>query len=120
MPPTRLKRDESKAKTRALLLEAAARVFARHGFHGASVEEIAEVAGFSTGALYSNFSGKEDLFLALLDEEIAEDVRKYHEIFERARSLDEQARGGADEWMRELQRDPQHFALFIEFWAYAA
>ena len=120
MPPTRLSREERKAQTRDLLLEAAAKVFARRGFHGASVEEIADEAGFSTGALYSNFSGKEDLFLALLDEEIAEDVRKYDDIFERARSVDEQARGGADEWMRELQRDPEHFALFIEFWAYAA
>jgi AcrR family transcriptional regulator len=120
LPPTRLTREQRKALTRDLLLEAGSKVFARRGFHGASVEEIAEEAGFSTGALYSNFSGKEDLFLALLDEEIAEDVRKYDEIFNRARGLDEQARGGADEWMRELQRDPQHFALFIEFWAYAA
>lgn len=120
MPRTRLTREQRKALTRDLLLDAGAKVFARRGFHGASVEEIAEEAGFSTGALYSNFSGKEDLFLALLDEEIAEDVRKYGDIFERARDLDEQARGGADEWMRELQRDPEHFALFIEFWAYAA
>ena len=120
MTRARPTREERKARTRGLLLDAGAKVFARRGFHAASVEEIAEEAGFSTGALYSNFSGKEDLFLALLEEEIAEDVRNYGEIFERARDLDEQARGGADEWMRELQRDPEHFALFIEFWAYAA
>ena len=63
-PPKRkrLGRAEKKAATRAALLEAAARVFGRGGFYGASVEEIAEEAGFSRGAVYSNFESKEDLF----------------------------------------------------------
>ena len=74
MPEKRLTRAEAKARTRELLLEAAARVFARKGFAGASVEEIAEEAGFSIGALYSNFSGKEDLFLALMSGRAAERV----------------------------------------------
>jgi AcrR family transcriptional regulator len=64
--PRRLTRVEAKARTRELLLEAAAETFARKGFAGASVEEIAQNAGFSTGALYSNFGGKEQLFLELL------------------------------------------------------
>jgi AcrR family transcriptional regulator len=50
-----------------LLLDAAERVFARRGYRGASLDEIAEEAGFSKGAVYSNFASKEDLFLALLD-----------------------------------------------------
>jgi AcrR family transcriptional regulator len=53
-------------QTRAHLLAAAAEVFAAHGFHGAALEEIAETAGFTTGAIYSNFGGKEDLFLAVV------------------------------------------------------
>lgn len=64
--PRRLTRVEAKARTRELLLEAAAETFARKGFAGASVEEIAQNAGFSIGALYSNFGGKEQLFLELL------------------------------------------------------
>ncbi|MHA6765430.1 TetR/AcrR family transcriptional regulator [Streptacidiphilus sp. PAMC 29251] len=64
--PKRLTRAETKARTRALLLDAAAREFARKGFAGASVDRIAESAGFSVGALYSNFAKKEDLFLELL------------------------------------------------------
>ena len=63
----RMSREESRARTRARVLEAAAAVFAERGFYGASVEEIAERAGFSRGAVYSNFEGKEDLFLAVLD-----------------------------------------------------
>ena len=62
----RLTRAEAKARTRAGLLDAAARVVARKGFAGASVDDIAAAAGFSVGALYSNFAGKDELFLELL------------------------------------------------------
>lgn len=64
----RLTRAEARARTRQQLLDAAAGVFARKGFAGASVEEIAESAGYSTGALYFNFDSKEQLFLDLLAE----------------------------------------------------
>src|SRR5437588_414214 len=63
----RLTRAESRARTRVHLLEAAAEVFARRGFHGASVEEVADVAGYTKGAVYSNFASKDDLFLAVLE-----------------------------------------------------
>jgi AcrR family transcriptional regulator len=49
------------------LLDASERVFARRGYRGASLDEIAAEAGYSKGAVYSNFASKEDLFLALLD-----------------------------------------------------
>src|SRR6516225_6093976 len=56
--------------TREHLLQAAAVVFARDGFHGASLDDVAATAGFTKGAVYSNFKSKEDLFLAVLDERI--------------------------------------------------
>lgn len=62
----RLTRAQSKERTREELLDAAAQVFARKGFGGASVEEIAEAAGYTTGALYSNFDSKDQLFLELM------------------------------------------------------
>ncbi len=58
--PRRLRRGEQQQLTRAQLLDAAERVFAREGFQGASVAAIAEEAGYSHGAIYSNFNGKED------------------------------------------------------------
>src|SRR4051794_29366032 len=67
--PVRLSRTESKAQTRAALLAAAERVFAAKGFHGATVEDIAEQAGFTRGAFYANFHDKADLLLTLLDEQ---------------------------------------------------
>lgn len=70
----RLSRGESRARTRARLLAAGAAVFAERGFYGASVEEIAERAGFSRGAFYSNFETKDDMFLALLDRRIDAEI----------------------------------------------
>jgi AcrR family transcriptional regulator len=65
-PPRRLSRQEAKARTRRSVLDAAAVVFARKGYAGATVEDIADAAGFSIGALYSNFANKEELFVELL------------------------------------------------------
>ncbi|WP_285117362.1 TetR/AcrR family transcriptional regulator [Leifsonia sp. fls2-241-R2A-40a] len=56
-------------RTRARLLDAAFDVFAEHGVRAASVETIAEAAGFTRGAFYSNFSSKEELFFALMERE---------------------------------------------------
>lgn len=112
-------REEQKAATRLRLLEAAEAVFARRGFHGASVDEIAREAGATTGALYANFAGKEDLFLQLLDHTMEQDVRAYSEVSGAAATPEEAARAGADRWMQVLSDRPEYFPLFIEFWAYA-
>jgi AcrR family transcriptional regulator len=66
-PKRRLTREESKARTRYELLRAASRLFLRNGFVATSLADIAEEAGLTKGAVYSNFESKEDLFLALLD-----------------------------------------------------
>jgi AcrR family transcriptional regulator len=112
-------RDEQKALTRRRLLDGAEAVFARRGFHGAAVEEIAREAGATTGALYSNFAGKEDLFLALFEERIATDVGDYSQLVSAGATFEEQARGPADHWMQILRERPAYFPLLIEFWAYA-
>jgi len=119
MKPPQTIRDEQRALTRARLLDAARRVFARRGYHGASLDEIAREAGATTGAIYSNFAGKEDLFLALFEEHVASQNRKYREIFNRGQNLEERSRGGADDWMAFLHDEPDSFPLMIEFWSYA-
>jgi AcrR family transcriptional regulator len=118
MATARLTREQSKANTRDRLLAAARRVFARSGFHGASVEEVASEAGFSTGALYSNFDGKEDLFLVLMEREIDEHAREIADAVSARSSVSERARGGAQQWMTMIEREPEVLLLFMEFWAY--
>ncbi len=69
--PIRRRRDL--VRTRAALLDAAADVFSRRGLDGATLEEIAESAGFTRGAVYHHFTSKEDLFVAVIarhDEEL--------------------------------------------------
>src|SRR5580693_5793173 len=107
MRSMRMTREQSRAQTRDRLLTAARGVFARSGFHGASVEEIASEAGFSTGALYSNFDGKEDLFLALMEREIDEHAREIAEAVREQASIAERATGGARRWMTMIEREPE-------------
>jgi AcrR family transcriptional regulator len=65
-PRTRPTREE----TRARIFEAAAGVFAEHGVAGATIEQIATAAGFTRGAFYSNFSGKDELAIAMLEDHL--------------------------------------------------
>ena len=111
----RLTRQEKQAHTRERVLEAATLVFARRGYRAASIEEIAEQAGFSHGAVYSNFAGKEALFLAVYEERI---LRRQHEIataHDAAATPEDQQRAAADQWMERLRADPEYFLLFLEF-----
>jgi AcrR family transcriptional regulator len=68
-PGRRMSRAQRKEMTRELLLDAAIEVFADKGYHGASLDDVAEAAGFTKGAVYSNFTRKSDLFRALLERE---------------------------------------------------
>lgn len=102
---------ERRASTRQLLLDAATKSFTKLGFHGATVATIAREAGVSTGALYAHFPSKDDLFLALLDE----DVERTVDAVQRTVSHADRAHG----WMTSLADDPERFVLYVEFWAYA-
>src|SRR5690242_11447004 len=69
---TRMSRPEQVQRNRRLVLEAARRVFLERGYAGATLEAIADDAGFSKGVVYSQFAGKSDLLLALLEARIHE------------------------------------------------
>jgi len=115
----RLSREEQKALTKTRLIASARVVFARRGFHRALLEEIAEEAGYSTGAIYANFESKEDLFLAVLDDHVAARVRAVEQAVSEASTPAKRARAGGDDWMLFLREDPDWYRLFIEFWSCA-
>ena len=112
----RLTRVERKARTREEILEAAHRVFLRDGFHRATLDDIAEEAGYTTGAVYSNFDGKDGLFLALLDQQFAVRLAPHVERFNAARSLDEGLRASASVLAETARREPLWAPLLVEFW----
>jgi AcrR family transcriptional regulator len=77
---TRLSRAEQVERNRTLVLEAALRVFLERGYAGSTLEAIAEEAGFSKGVVYSQFDGKADLFLALLERRIDDRAAQYERV----------------------------------------
>jgi AcrR family transcriptional regulator len=94
--PRRLDRRTRSARAEGLdgrtaLLEAAMDVFAERGYRDASVDEIAERAGYSKGAIYFHFSGKDDLFFALLEERIDRPMREAIKLLESAPPEDDMA-----------------------------
>jgi AcrR family transcriptional regulator len=113
-------RRRPRAETRRDLLDAAARVFARQGLHGASVEDVSEEAGFSRGALYSNFKSKEDLFLALWEERIERRRRELRELMQRAGGPAAGLAPAAANVMGSLEREREWFLLYFEFALHAA
>ena len=118
--PARLTRAAKQEQTRAQLIEAAASVFARRGFQAATIEEIAEEAGYSHGAVYSNFAGKEDLFLAVFEQYMSQRVAEVARAAEIEGSFAERARAGADQWMQRFAGDRDTFLLHLEFMIHAA
>jgi AcrR family transcriptional regulator len=112
--PTRKQRQE---QTREELVIAAARVFARRGFHKATVEEIAAEAGFSTGAVYSNFDGKEQLFLAIADRQVEARVREIEAVADAAERRDDAGAEAVNQFRAFLDADPDWPLLFYEFWS---
>jgi AcrR family transcriptional regulator len=113
-------RRRPRAETRRDLLDAAARVFARRGLHGASVEAVSEEAGFSRGALYSNFKSKEDLFLALYEERIERRRRELREVMKRAGGPAAGLAPASANVMQSLEREREWFLLYFEFALHAA
>ncbi len=115
----RPRRGERRLITRAHLLDAAERVFARDGLRGASVDTIALEAGYSTGALYSNFKGKEDLFLTLVEERIDPRLAKVYEALEVDFADGAPPLEAARRFVAMLRHERDAFLLLIDFWGQA-
>jgi AcrR family transcriptional regulator len=116
----RLTPDRRRQLTKDALLDAAAAVFSQRGFYGASLDEIAETAGFTRGAIYKNYGGKEDLFLALFDREIDRNLATVREAFAEENSIGSRdADRMAAIWLQVLGRDRDRFALHLEFQLFA-
>ena len=123
-PRRRLTREESKARTRQELLRAASRLFLRNGFVATSLSDIAEEAGLTKGAVYSNFESKEDLFLALLQGDGDRPYAPHEDLapsdLSTATGDDPLARARAwGEHLGGLQPNRRNVALFLEMNAFA-
>lgn len=107
------------AATRRRLISAAARIFARHGFEAARLEEIAAAAGYTRGALYANFKDKEDLFFALLEDWIGERVSELDELLRKEGSNPQEKLRTLRGYYAQCAKDRRLVLLSLEFTLYA-
>jgi len=112
--------ERRRAMTREHLLEAAAVVFARHGFHAATLDEVSATAGFTKGAVYSNFKSKDDLFLALLEDRTERQLAVVSDVLAAGgRAASEQFPRVSQLFRGELFWDDDFATLYLEFVLYA-
>jgi AcrR family transcriptional regulator len=121
----RVSRAEQSARNREAILRSARTVFLRSGYHGTTVEAVAREAGLTIGAIYSRFDGKADLFLALLEERIAERAEQFAglaqaSLIELRKGRPEPARDAARRWAAIMKTDLDWSLLVIEFRVHAA
>jgi AcrR family transcriptional regulator len=105
---------ESQARTRDLLVATARLLFLRDGYHATSLEKVADAAGFSKGAVYSNFRNKDELCLVVLDAIHAEEITAVLAEVGAARTFDEGI-AGFERWAERMIGDEGWTTLEVEF-----
>lgn len=111
----RLTRQESQARTRTLLLEVATAEFLAHGYNGTSLERVAEAAGFSKGAVYGNFAGKDELCLAVLENYFFAQLQAFVADFAAGGESMDDRLGVLERWLEQLLADEAWQLLALEF-----
>jgi AcrR family transcriptional regulator len=109
----------TRAQTRARLLQAASEVFAERGYDRASLDDVAAAAGLTKGAVYSSFTGKDELFYALMRERIGERLALVTEAVDRQTTVEGMTRDAGDGLVELVSGQADWHLLFIEFWARA-
>jgi AcrR family transcriptional regulator len=107
--------ERRRRHTRDLLLDAAQEVFARRGFEGASLEEIAEAAGFTRGAIYKQFGGKAELFLAVNERFNERGLQAFAEMLDGADPDQFDNAALAKKWREMMAEEGDVMALGMEF-----
>ncbi|MGA9875816.1 MAG: TetR/AcrR family transcriptional regulator [Solirubrobacteraceae bacterium] len=116
---TRLTRAQSQARTRALIVDSATSLFLRNGFQVTSLEQIGEEAGFTRGAVYSNFPSKTAMGIAVIDELYERTARDLQDALDATLDLDEWFDALAA-WAEATMGQPQWTRLEIELAAFSA
>ena len=106
-------------QTRERLIEAAQRLFVKYGFGGASIRDIAEEAGYSQGAFYSNFSGKEDVLLEILSRYKAREMQQFTVMLDAADINSDDVLASLDSWAASLNHDANWSMLVVELQLHA-
>ncbi|NRR33949.1 TetR/AcrR family transcriptional regulator [Oxalobacteraceae bacterium] len=115
----RLSREDSQAQTRARLSETAQQLFVENGYGGTSIRDIAERAGYSQGAFYSNFASKEELLLSLLRGHMEAEAVQLSSLMDSEGRTPEQILTELESWAATLNHDADWCMLSIELQLHA-
>lgn len=113
-----LTRREKQQRTRSSLLQAAAQLFCKRGLEGASIDEVAQAAGYTKGAFYANFRSKEELFLVMLDERFSRELERLDHALAGTQEPHEEARAAAADFIH-FAGDGDWPRLYFQFVAHA-
>lgn len=112
-PRTRPTRGE----VRDRILDAASKVFAADGFAGATIDAIGQAAGFTKGAVYSNFESKDELFLALVDREFELRGEQIATVLDNSGGDTGTAANELSRSVLDSVRDhSDYYVLLVEYW----
>jgi AcrR family transcriptional regulator len=111
-------RAERRARTRTELIDAAERLFSANGFHATSLDAVADAAGYTKGAVYSNFSSKEDLFFAAYERRVEGYLEDIGPRIAGTDDVVEGVLGVIADVAGRRGRDDGWLAVFFEFWTH--
>ena len=106
-------RSRRSAETRERILHAATEVFARSGFHGARVADIAEQAGIAYGLVYHYFRNKDDILAAIFSERWGQYIQYLHDVGRMPLTFPERMRRLVHFWVETYRRDPDLMTIMI-------
>jgi AcrR family transcriptional regulator len=114
----RSRQAERTEATRRKLLAAAERIFARDGFEAARLEDIAAGAGYTRGAFYANFGGKEEIFFALLEQWVRQRIDSVTAVLRRQKTP-HQKLAALRKHYAEIAKDRRLVLISVEFKLFA-
>lgn len=112
--------EEHERKRREQILAAAMACFARAGYRATSMEDIVRESGLSVGAIYTYFASKQDLFLALAEQQTRATLEAFRAIYERPGSMADKNRDAVDLFFDQLAEELAPYCrVSFEFWSEA-
>jgi AcrR family transcriptional regulator len=113
-PQIRTRRRMRAAERRAQLLDVARKVFGRHGFHTVTMDSVAKEAGVTKPILYDHFPSKRDLYLALLEDDLANLRERLHDALDRSGGNRERIRGSFQAYFDFVDDHAEGFRLLMQ------
>jgi AcrR family transcriptional regulator len=115
----RLTREEKKELTTSQLLDTANTIFLERGYHRSTLDDIAEAAGVTKGAVYARFATKDELFFALYAQWEESLIARYDHLPD-FKTFEEFALENARRVIASRRKDADWYLLLLEFWTFAA